>query len=248
MLKIIKKYKYIITFVLILLIICLVIIRKNNLKENNKKYTIKESTDVLVKELTTNIENSKEEVLKEESKIKVDIKGQVVNPGVYELEENSRVIDVINLAGGLTDIANTSLINLSKKIEDSMVIIIYSNDEVLNSNVKEIETVFKIVEKECVCPNIKNDSCINTELDDSSNTNNDTNNDTNNTEIENNKIININTASKEELMELPSIGEAKAEAIIEYRKDNKFTTIEDIKNVSGIGESLFEKIKEYISV
>lgn len=60
--------------------------------------------------------------------------------------------------------------------------------------------------------------------------------------------VNINTASKEELMTLKGVGEATAEAIIEYRKENKFTKIEDIKNVKGIGDKKFESIKEDIEV
>lgn len=232
MLKIIKRYKYIITLILVLAIICFCVIRGNELKENNIKTSIEKNDNLVIKNINEITDNKEVN-----NKIKIDIKGQVNSPGVYELDDSSRVIDAINIAGGLTDIANTSLINLSKKLEDQMVIIIYSNDEVLNSNVKEIETVFKVIEKECECPNIKNDSCINTELDNNKNTP-DVNID----------LININTASIEELMSLPSVGESKAQAIIEYREKNKFTTIEDIKNVSGIGEALFEKIKEYISV
>lgn len=60
--------------------------------------------------------------------------------------------------------------------------------------------------------------------------------------------VNINNASKEELMTLKGIGETTAEAIIEYRKENKFTKIEDIKNVKGIGDKKFESIKEDIEV
>lgn len=60
--------------------------------------------------------------------------------------------------------------------------------------------------------------------------------------------VNINTASKEELMSLKGIGESTAEAIIEYRKENKFIKIEDIKNVKGIGDKKFESIKEDIEV
>lgn len=55
--------------------------------------------------------------------------------------------------------------------------------------------------------------------------------------------ININTANKNELMELPGIGEGKANAIIEYRAKNKFKTIDEIKNVSGIGDKIYENIK-----
>ncbi len=62
-------------------------------------------------------------------------------------------------------------------------------------------------------------------------------------------LININTASKEELLALPGIGEAKALSIISYRSSNgAFKTIEDIKNVSGIGDTIYEKIKELITV
>ncbi len=64
----------------------------------------------------------------------------------------------------------------------------------------------------------------------------------------NNGLVNINTASKEELMTLNGIGESKANSIIEYRKTNKFNTIEDIMNVSGIGEKFFEQIKNNITV
>ncbi|MFM1538915.1 helix-hairpin-helix domain-containing protein [Helcococcus bovis] len=60
--------------------------------------------------------------------------------------------------------------------------------------------------------------------------------------------ININSATKEELMTLPGVGSSRAGEIIKYRDENKFQTIEDIKNISGIGEKSFEKIKEKITV
>ncbi|QKF91347.1 competence protein, ComEA family [Campylobacter sp. CCUG 57310] len=60
--------------------------------------------------------------------------------------------------------------------------------------------------------------------------------------------INLNTATKEELMSLKGIGESKAEAIMEYRKMNKFNSIDDIKNVNGIGDKTFEALKQDISV
>ena len=69
---------------------------------------------------------------KEEIKYMVDIKGEVVAPGTYELKNTSRVIDVIKIAGGLTENADTTVINLSKRIEDEMVIIIYSKWQVEN--------------------------------------------------------------------------------------------------------------------
>lgn len=69
-----------------------------------------------------------------------------------------------------------------------------------------------------------------------------------NTDHLNSQLININIASIEELMTLSGIGEAKAMAIIEYRQKNYFNTIEDIMKVSGISESLFNKIKDDITV
>lgn len=61
--------------------------------------------------------------------------------------------------------------------------------------------------------------------------------------------VNINKASKDELMTLPGVGESRAESIIEYREaKGSFQTIEDIMQVSGIKEGLFEKIKDLITV
>lgn len=61
--------------------------------------------------------------------------------------------------------------------------------------------------------------------------------------------VNLNTATKEELMTLPGVGESKAGLIIQYREENgKFRSIEDVMNISGIKEGLFSKIKEYIKV
>lgn len=180
------------------------------------------------------VEKIKKETKKEDTEklYMVDIKGEVISPGIYKLPSTSRVIDVINKAGGLTDIADTSVINLSKKIEDEMVIIIYSEYEV-NNWLKTKQEEDYLQEK---CQNsedskIENDACINDDV------------------IENNEtIININTATKEELMTLSGIGETKALAIISYREKTPFTSIEDIKNVSGIGDSTYNEIKDHITV
>ena len=67
--------------------------------------------------------------------------------------------------------------------------------------------------------------------------------------LSSNGMVNLNTATAEQLTGLPGIGEAKAAAILSYRaKIGQFTDIEEIKNVSGIGEAMFEKIKDKITV
>ncbi len=195
-------------------------------KKNNNSKKITSTISGITKK-------TQEKEIKQENMYKVDIKGQVVTPGIYTMKESSRVIDVIEAAGGLTDNANTTVLNLSKKITDEMVIIVYSNEEVTNfAKTKEIE---KQVQEQCNKNDensLKNDACI---CDDN--------------QITSTILVSINTASVEELMTLPGIGEAKAQDIINYRNDNGlFQTIEDIKNVSGVGDSLFAKIKDYITI
>ena len=168
----------------------------------------------------------KEEKKEEVSTVIVDIKGNVNNPGVYEVENGKRINDVINMAGGLTEDADTSNINLAKIVTDEMTIVIYSKEEVLEKYKSEVCI--------CDCPYITNDACITNEPTEEESTSN---------------LVNINTASVDELMTLPGLGEAKAKSIIEYRtKNGNFTSIESIKEVSGIGEAIFEKIKDYITV
>ena len=187
------------------------------------------------------IEEVKEEIIIEE-KIKVDIKGSVNEPNVYEMNNGDRVIDVINKAGGLKEDANTEYINLSKKLVDEMIIIIYSNSEVEKFKEEEKEIIY--IEYECVCPDNINDTCIT--KDDTVNTNGVK--EESSTEEKDN-LISINKGTLEELMTLSGIGESKAKAIIEYRETNgDFKKIEDIMNVSGIGESAYSKIKDNIKL
>ena len=169
-----------------------------------------------------------------ENTIKVEIKGAVKKEGVYEIVENSRVDDLINLSGGLNEEADISTINLSKTLNNEDVVIIYTKEEI--EEAKKGSTVIKYIEKECICPKINNSACIEDII-------------TNSESIVNNTgKVNLNTATKEELLTIPNIGESKANLIIEYRNNTPFTKIEDIMNIKGIGSGIFEKIKSYLTI
>ena len=171
-------------------------------------------------ENNTNKEESKNKDIKE--KITIYITGAIKNQGVYELEEKSRIVDCIEKAGGLTEDADLKNINLAYVIEDGMKIYIPKNSD--NNEVKDDTNLYVYKEK-----------------------NNTINSDNINLETQNNKI-DINTASQTELETLPGIGTSTALKIINYRKENgKFKNIEEIKNVSGIGDSKYSKIKDLIS-
>ena len=190
----------------------------------------------------------------------VEVKGAVNSPGVFKVDNSYIINDVIKLADGFTKKAYTKNINLSKKVSNELVIYVYTEAEY--KKISEKETVIEIVYEECPTIDYDISECItsgSSEIVSNDNSNSDNNKensssdsiveqDDNKTENDKNKLININTANKEELMTLNGIGGSKADAIIEYRKTTKFNTIEDIKNVSGIGEAAFEKIKDNITV
>ncbi len=199
-------------------------------------------------------EEPKTSLVKEETKeeLVVDIKGEVKKPGVYILDKGKRVIDVVKKAGGFTVYADTSANNLSMKITDEMVIVIYSESEIRNY-LATLEKEEKVLEK-CQNDVIVNNSCKNSS--DSSNnksgekkadSKSSSSGKSSSSNDKEGKLVSLNTATLEELMTLSGVGESKAKAIIEYRETKKFETIEEIKEVSGIGDALFEKIKDSIT-
>lgn len=177
---------------------------------------------LIQKDDTNNIDN-----------IKVEIKGAVINPGVYTLNKDSTISELVKKASGLESNADISVTNMAKRLENEDVVIIYSKDEI--NEMKKGNTSVKYVDKECMCPMINSVSLF-----DEAVTNLD------GVIIDTGKVS-LNSATKEELMTLPGIGESKANLIIEYRENNNgFKTTEEIMNVKGIGKSMYEKIKGYI--
>lgn len=216
------------TFLLIVLLlsgsICYICFGKRDIKIKKEKVPVLASLEI-----------EKEE---KEEKVwyQIDIKGQVQNPGLYKIDAESRVMDAIILAGGFREFADTTVLNLSKKVFDEMVIIVYSQEEVANFS-KTLERMQKVEEK-CIQKeegSMENDACFVWPEEEQ-------------TQPLKQKIS-INDATLEQLQMLPGIGSSKAEAILSYRVEHgKFTSIEEIKEVEGIGEALFVKIKDYITV
>ncbi|MBR5181725.1 MAG: ComEA family DNA-binding protein, partial [Clostridiales bacterium] len=157
--------------------------------------------------------------------VRVYICGEVINPGIYEAPKGVILNDIIEDAGGLTDEASVNNINFVYQITCNMSIYIPSKAETANGfsggDIIRQDGVY-------VWGNQQGGSA-----------------DSGSTSI---SIVNINTATVDELKTLPGIGEVTAQAIVDYRAKNPFKTKEDIKNVTGIGDSKYNRIKDYISV
>ena len=166
-----------------------------------------------------NTKDKQDEVQEETvNEIIIHITGAVENEGIVKLEEGSRIADAIDSAGGLTSEADLTAINLAYVLKDGQKIYIPRISDT-EEEIAEIE-----------------DPKINIIVD-------------NGERQDTNGKININTASISELISLSGIGEGTAIKIIEYRTTKgKFNSIEDIKNVSGIGDAKYESIKDYITV
>jgi len=173
------------------------------------------------KEISENAEDEAEEI---KEKIVVHITGEVKNWGVVELEKGARVIDAVNIAGGFTDEADIDKVNLAYVLTDAIKIYIPSK----NVDEESVTTSSKYITTD------SGDNIVTEEE---------------NMKKSNNSIININNATQTELETLPGIGPSIALKIISYREENgNFSSIEDIKNVSGIGDNKFNNIKEFICI
>ncbi len=233
MLEIIKDYKKIIIIglAIILFVSGFFLFNKSNHKDDIE---LKEET---VEKVSLNDSVVKEEEKPEVKMISVDVKGAVKKAGVYSLEEGSIVNDVLKLAG-LKSSATTKNINLSKKLVNEMVIVIYTKNELKKLNEVNIT--------DCFTSEVDISNCEGSSIIVPGEENN--NDNTTNTNTVSGKV-NINKATKEELMTLTGIGESKALAIIKYREENNgFKDINEIMNVSGIGEALYNKVKDSITV
>lgn len=187
------------------------IYNKNQVKED-----INIENEILVNNVSTNENNTNDDI------VVIHITGSVKNPGIVKLKEGSRIEDAIEAAGGLTENADITKVNLAYIVEDGTKIKIPSASE-------------EDIGDEDIIDSKSGDNIIIEE----------------NTVWANNttQTININKATEKEFQTLPGIGPSLASKIIEYRNQNgKFGSIEDIKNVNGVGDSKYEKIKDLITV
>lgn len=205
-----KKLIIIIAIIVIIISVSGIIYFVNN---SNKEFESFEDSIL-------NESDVKNEIIEEvKQKIVVHISGQVNNLGIVILDEGARIVDAIEAAGGITNKADLSKVNLAFILEDAQKIYIPSIDD---------------KEEEYISSNSGNNVIVSNEK---------------SNKKEGKLMININTANQDELEKLPGIGNAIANRIVDYRKDNgKFNSIEDIKNVSGIGDNKFNNIKQFICI
>ncbi len=220
-----KKTKIIIIAILVVLLGAIIYYVYGRETPENNKNAIIPYEDETIQNKENNVSEDKSEENSTE-KIIIYIAGAIKKEGVYELEEGSRISDAIEQAEGLKEEADITNINLAYKLEDGMKIRIPTQTE---NNEKDIN---KISEEY-----ITKNSGLETE------------NIIEDTSKEKEEKIDINKATQEELETLSGIGPSTANKIVQYRKDNgNFKSIEDIKNVNGIGESKYNEIKEKIIV
>lgn len=146
------------------------------------------------------------------NKVTIDIGGEVINPGVYKLNEGDRIIDALVVAGGLGLKADRDWVeknlNQAERLVDGQKIYIPKIGEEIKMDSKVLGKTDKIDDK-----------------------------------------VRLNTATIEDLDKLSGIGPAIASRIIDYRtKNGGFKDINELKLVSGIGDKLFEKIKDEIAL
>lgn len=195
-------------------------------------FYIKENEFININNITTE-ENDKIEyqqniIQESENKTNVEIivhvSGAVNKEGIVKLPQNSRISDAIEKSNGLKEDADIQDINLAYILEDGMKIYI--------PNKKDKSEKEKVNKED-------NNYYENNNVTQYNNSNN----------KKQNQKININTATQTELETLPGIGPSTALKIINYRNEQKkFSNIEEIKEVSGIGDSKFDNIKNLITI
>ncbi len=159
----------------------------------------------------------------------IHVCGLVSTPGVYGLPAGSRVYEAIEAAGGFSEAAVPDYLNLAQVLEDGMKIQVPDRDQAEEWKARGLTQ--SGISMGGGTAGVQ------------------TSGRTGNGEGGSKARVNLNTATREELMTLRGIGASRADDIIHYRQEfGGFKSIEDIMNVSGIKDAAFEKIKDSITV
>ncbi len=186
--------------------------------QKEKSIVVSEDSEIIAQREADESETDEPET-EEPRRIFVYMCGAVNKPGVYELPSGARVFEAINMAGGLREDALATAINLASFLEDATKIYIPTVDEA------------QLIDEQYAY----NDQAYNEEL--------------NTSNANSQGLININTADSNELQRLNGVGPKLAGAIVRYRDENgAFATKEEIKKVSGIGDGIFAKLENEITV
>ena len=225
-----KNSKYFKTAMMAVIILIAVLFFGSN-GENDSHMVIEKTTEIVNAETekeentepTDDSNNQREDIEEVDITIYCDISGEVNNPGVYALMQGDRLDTLIKMAGGLSEDADIDLINRARILKDGEKVYIPKIDEENFNRETGLPKDYPTgeVNEPISTPDGKPEK----------------------------GLININTASQEELESIPGIGPVTAEKIISYRESNGlFTGIEELVNVSGIGTKTIKKIEQYITV
>ncbi|MCI8383586.1 MAG: hypothetical protein HFJ33_01745 [Clostridia bacterium] len=221
-----KKQKIILGILITIVIafICYYVYAKE--EESMTEFDLQDNMEA--SEIQSNEETKQQEEKYSDDRIVIHVSGAVNKEGIVELKVNSRISDAIDQAGGIREDASIEEINLAYKLEDGMKIHIPTKQEkqqkeITNqTNISEVTTTSGIMES---------------------------NKTEEKTERKGTTKVNINTATQTQLETLPGIGPSTAIKIMTYRKEKgKFSKIEEIKEVNGIGDSKYDKIKDFICI
>lgn len=166
-----------------------------------------------------------------QTKLYVHVCGAVVKPGVYALDAGDRVYQAVAAAGGFAEGASEAYVNQAMELVDGCRLYIPTEEEARDTLQEEL-----LMEAEAL-RSVGSDAVNNGNVAGGASA------------AVNEGKVNLNTATKEELCTLSGIGEGKAQSILKYREEHgSFTTIEEVMQVEGIKEGLFQKIKDHIIV
>ena len=166
-----------------------------------------------------------------EAKITVYVSGAVAKPGLHEIAPGSRAVDAIEAAGGMTEEANKDRVNLAKICKDGMQVNVPRLSAKELRKLKQAQNVYVGDSANAVANAVQPVNYVSAVQQDYSD-----------------GKIRLNSATIEELEELPGVGEVTAQRIVEYRNLHGFNKIEDIMNVKGIGQAKFNKMRPYLEL